>query len=908
MTMFHRDAPTGDIHQIHQWTYADAAARAAASGFSSSDVGKVALQEDTAAHYILTDDSPITWKLIGDAVAADLTAHLGDTTDAHDASAISVSPSGNLAADDVQEALLELQGDADTNATAISNHLADTSDAHDASAISFSATGSISSTDVQAAIAEVASEAATALSSHESDTTSIHGITDTSALATKTGTEQLTNKDIDGGTASNSNRITLPKASSATLSGLTRKQGTIAYNTDLNKAVVDTGSALVAIGSGSGFGSLNLLTLDSAYAVNNGDDADAETTVGRWTSYADAAATTPVDMTGGSPGSTAPARSTSSPLNGSASIVFDLGSGSSRQGEGMVSGTVYVPPGYRGLQHAFRAVFEATGTLTDGDIVAYAYDITNSAKLAPTFVPGKILGAKGESIALFDIPSTCAELRVGFHVARTATTALSLKFDDLRLERQDVVSGMAGSNWQSDWTPTGSWSSNTTYTGFKRQVGDSWQYRVQVATSGAPTSANLTVNLPSGHVIDTAKLPAGVVSDGGIIGTAHILDSGTSNIQGVVLYSSTTAVAVRYLDDNTDGVRMAAVTQAAPMTFASGDRVWLEFSVPIAGADANVTMASSSTFDLGAILANGTRVTATPTKLGEWRSQLRNSSANTFTDTNGSPTNLPTAADGIWLPRPTAWGTVNSNNQPTKYVMYAGPNKYFSVNFFSSTGKTSPVDATVRQKATQVDGFSVIPATGRTGADGLITIVAPANSSSTNTPDTAIDTTGASITSALYASIIVSENALSVGVAAPRSEVWVTGNGGHGGSSSGETKIRNFSTIQKNVGTAITYVPRTTTTGDKFVINEDGLYAGAYVDIHSSSFQIGVTIDTSEQTTDVGSTTLSKLLGLSSGAANLPAQVTIPPMFMSAGQVVRAHDQGVTTSSSAQFRITKVSN
>lgn len=41
----------------------------------------------------------------------------------------------------------------------LANHLADTSGAHDASAISFSPTGTIAATDVQAAIAEVASEA-----------------------------------------------------------------------------------------------------------------------------------------------------------------------------------------------------------------------------------------------------------------------------------------------------------------------------------------------------------------------------------------------------------------------------------------------------------------------------------------------------------------------------------------------------------------------------------------------------------------------------------------------------------------------------------------------------------------------------------------------------------------------------
>ena len=47
-----------------------------------------------------------------------LAAHLADTVDAHDASAISSVPSGNLAATDVQTALNELQTDIDTRALA----------------------------------------------------------------------------------------------------------------------------------------------------------------------------------------------------------------------------------------------------------------------------------------------------------------------------------------------------------------------------------------------------------------------------------------------------------------------------------------------------------------------------------------------------------------------------------------------------------------------------------------------------------------------------------------------------------------------------------------------------------------------------------------------------------------------
>lgn len=71
MSMFHKDAPAGDIHQVHQWAYSDATAKAAASGFVSSDVGKVALQIDTAAYYILTATTP-TWQKIGSVDAVDI--------------------------------------------------------------------------------------------------------------------------------------------------------------------------------------------------------------------------------------------------------------------------------------------------------------------------------------------------------------------------------------------------------------------------------------------------------------------------------------------------------------------------------------------------------------------------------------------------------------------------------------------------------------------------------------------------------------------------------------------------------------------------------------------------------------------------------------------------------------------
>lgn len=142
---------------------------------------------------------------LGLATDAELAAHTGDTSDAHDASAISILDTANdFTATDVEGALAELQSDAEA-------HLADSSDAHDASAISFSPTGTIAATDVQAAIAEVASEAGgshpdlaahdalglatdSELSAHTGDTTDAH---DASAISVVDSDGHYTGTEVE---------------------------------------------------------------------------------------------------------------------------------------------------------------------------------------------------------------------------------------------------------------------------------------------------------------------------------------------------------------------------------------------------------------------------------------------------------------------------------------------------------------------------------------------------------------------------------------------------------------------------------------------------------------------------------------------------------------------------------------
>jgi hypothetical protein len=220
------------------------------------------------------------------ALASDLTDHENETTGAHAASAISNTPSGNLVATDVQAALNELQTELDGAATSteLNDHITDATGAHAASAISNTPSGNLAATDVQAALNELQTDVdtratSTDLSNHEADT-STHGV---GTIVGTTETQTLTGKDIDGGTASNTSRITVPKAPKATLDGLTRKEGTIVYADDQDKAYIDNGTDLVPIGSGDGTG-INYIT-NGTFELNVDDwTGDTNLTISQETS------------------------------------------------------------------------------------------------------------------------------------------------------------------------------------------------------------------------------------------------------------------------------------------------------------------------------------------------------------------------------------------------------------------------------------------------------------------------------------------------------------------------------------------------------------------------------------------------------------------------------------------------
>jgi len=194
-------AASGDIlrHNGTNWVDAVGTTHFDAAGTAASAVA--AHEADTTNVHGIADTSALLTTTAHDArdhTTAMSTVVLDDISDV----SIAAAASGDVLRWN-GSAWVDFADSAYATASSVSDHLADTSDAHDASAISFVAGGTIAGTDVQTAVAEVATDAATALSTHEADSTSVHGIANTALLLTGIRVEDEGSSVVAGATALN---------------------------------------------------------------------------------------------------------------------------------------------------------------------------------------------------------------------------------------------------------------------------------------------------------------------------------------------------------------------------------------------------------------------------------------------------------------------------------------------------------------------------------------------------------------------------------------------------------------------------------------------------------------------------------------------------------------------------------
>lgn len=176
----------------------------------------------------------------------------------------------------------------------------------------------------------------------------------------------------------------------------------------------------------------------------------------------------------------------------------------------------------------------------------------------------------------------------GISVACSSTTGTVIveeaKVNVMPADRTPVVSGVGP--WIT-WTPTGSWSTNSTYTGRYRQVGENIEFDIRIALAGAPTSASLTLNLPAGMVIDTTKLASS--TNYTVFGQECLVqDNGVNSYDCTVGYNNTTSVALyAQAAGGTYVVSNNNVNATTPFTFGNTDAVSARFTLPIVGYGAN---------------------------------------------------------------------------------------------------------------------------------------------------------------------------------------------------------------------------------------------------------------------------------------------------------------------------------
>ena len=135
--------------------------------------------------------------------------------------------------------------------------------------------------------------------------------------------------------------------------------------------------------------------------------------------------------------------------------------------------------------------------------------------------------------------------------------------------------------------------------------------------------------------------------------------------------------------------------------------------------------------------------------------------------------------------------------------------------------------------------------------------------------------------------------------------IYVNIGAGHG---STNTKIRRIETSVWNRGTAIT-VTNSSTDGTSFTIKEDGIYSMTYSDQRSTStFNIGISVNSSQLTTLLTSITDSDRIAFSDGR-DAVFELCAATVYLSEGDIVRPHTNGTpdSTLDLCYFIITKIS-
>lgn len=370
-------------------------------------------------------------------------------------------------------------------------------------------------------------------------------------------TQTLTNKKFDGGTASASNQILLPKNTLNNLQGIARQEASLMFASDTDTVYIDNGTSLIPVGSGGGTGGINYIT-----AWN------AEDSTGGLTGWSDVAGT--------GLGSWVLSVQSGTVLRGSKSFKI------TKTGDctGKYSYIIFtIDP-----QDKNKQIYWSMDVATDGsyvvDDVGFDLESNTAVDFSGTTTSISVRGSVVNGRATFSFPTNNdLYYRIRIKANNSNSNNFNFYFDTVIVGPDKLVDGLIDTDLGS-LTTTGGFT-NATYSGKYSRKRNILKAIVEIAITGIPVGT-LSINLPAGMTIDTSKIPSGVPTITPL-GSAFIYDvsaAANANLKnGRVSYNTTTSVLVTYYSPTNDDY--ASVVPAAPIPFASGDYVTVQFEVPI---------------------------------------------------------------------------------------------------------------------------------------------------------------------------------------------------------------------------------------------------------------------------------------------------------------------------------------
>ena len=491
----------------------------------------------------------------------------------------------------------------------------------------------------------------------------------------------LTAKDYDGGTASDTSRLTIPKAGTATLSALTRKEGTVVFDTDLDKPYYDNGSALVAFGSGAGGGGeKTYITNPSAADAITGWNAVGDLAVARSTTLAEL----PREFT----------TATGIKITADADVQS-------------VADYVYYDFTLDDVDLSKKLKIQwsqkVTGTYTAGQLAVVITTQADRTTALHTPITTAIPASDGVFITSFDA-STTATLSLVIRATADMTTSGGIVISDVIVGPGLITQGAVVSSLGTFAATASAGFGTVTGSDIKAwRIGNILRVKGRWA-NGTVAASTGSIDLPSGHTIDTSLLST--AASGTVVGGYTTTSSGGSvglysgGYSGVVFFDGSdtntlffglNSAANAYTKSNVSGVLSGS---SAPWDF--------EFSIPIAewaGGSGTVNLATSESMGLPAVYEY---TNWTPSGTG---STSTTPSAGSVTSTNA----------GITFSGPssgTVTATINTQGyyQVSASVYHTHTNVYSDARFsciFGGTASRRGLNSTTLAMAPGIDAQDV---------------------------------------------------------------------------------------------------------------------------------------------------------------------------------------------------------